>query len=262
MTAEADRITTDLSVQGPGWQLQGRVTVPAGPTSLRLMLPVVQSLANGVVSVAVRRVEGQGGAISCKKGCGACCRQLVPVSAAEAHQLRDLVERLPEPRRSEVRARFAAARRRLEETGVLEHLERRGEWTGDEPERVGLEYFRLGIACPFLDDESCSIHPERPVSCREYLVTTPAECCAQPTEETVRTVPLPARAWVALARCESGAPARGPVPWVPLVLALEWAESHPEPPPTRTGMEWLGTLLEQLTGQKPPDRRGPFLLPS
>jgi hypothetical protein len=75
-------------------------------------------------------------------------------------------------------------------------------------------------------------------------------------------VPLPARVWVALVRIESGSPGPGPVLWVPLVLAPEWAEAHAEPPPGHTGMEWLGTLLEQLTGQKPPDRRGPFVLPS
>jgi Fe-S-cluster containining protein len=36
------------------------------------------------------------------------------------------------------------------------------------------------MPCPFLEDESCSIHPDRPLVCREYLVTSPAELCAGP----------------------------------------------------------------------------------
>ena len=52
-------------------------------------------------------------------------------------------------------------------------------------------YFALGIPCPFLEEESCSIHPDRPLVCREYLVTSPAELCAGPTQEGVTPVPVP-----------------------------------------------------------------------
>ncbi len=48
------------------------------------------------------------------------------------------------------------------------------------PSRSARRYFHLGIACPFLEDESCSIHADRPISCREYLVTSPAVNCADP----------------------------------------------------------------------------------
>ena len=45
--------------------------------------------------------------------------------------------------------------------------------------------------CPFLEEESCSIHPDRPLVCREYLVTSPAELCAGPTQEGVTPVAVP-----------------------------------------------------------------------
>ena len=38
---------------------------------------------------------------------------------------------------------------------------------------LGREYFQLGIPCPFLEEESCSIYHDRPITCREYLVTSP-----------------------------------------------------------------------------------------
>jgi hypothetical protein len=46
------------------------------------------------------------------------------------------------------------------------------------------------------------------------------------------------------------------MPWVPLVLAPEWADNHPEEPSPRPGTEWLREVLERLTGQKIPTPGG------
>ena len=45
-----------------------------------------------------RRGRPRGVRVSCRAGCGACCRQLVPIAEAEARRIRDLVEAMPEPR--------------------------------------------------------------------------------------------------------------------------------------------------------------------
>jgi Fe-S-cluster containining protein len=104
------------------------------------------------------------------------------------------------------------------------------------------------VACPFLEDESCSIHPDRPIACREYLVTSPAENCARPSAETVRMVPLAGTASNAIAHLGEEPPAR--VRWVPLVLALEWAEAHPDEGPARPAPEILQEFFARL-GPKP-----------
>src|SRR5262249_43913345 len=146
--------------------------------------------------------------ISCRKGCGACCRQAVPITTVEARRLRELVDELPEPRRSEVQARFAEARRRLTEAGLLEKLLYPEQWTEGEARTLGVAYFQQAIACPFLESESCSIYHDRPMACREYLVTSPAENCSRPTAEGVRCLPLPFSVWKAVARLDE-APASG-----------------------------------------------------
>jgi hypothetical protein len=91
-------------------------------------------------------------------------------------------------------------------------------------------YFNVGIACPFLDDESCSIHPDRPLACREYLVTSPAENCSHPAEDNLSPVPLPARVAAAVRNADRQLTSDG-TGWVLLALAPDWAASHPEPPP-------------------------------
>jgi Fe-S-cluster containining protein len=234
---------------GP-WHLRAKVSVPAGPTHLRQMLPLVQILSDSMINAVTKDVEQQGASVSCKKGCGACCRQMVPVSAVEARYIGDLVQRLPEPRRSQVRTRFAEALRKLSDNGLLERMLRRDQWSDEEYKAMGREYFHQAIACPFLEDESCSIHPERPVSCREYLVTSPAENCANPTSGGVRTISFPFKMWWGLARFDPLPADTRYVPWVPLILALQWTEEHPDDEPARPGPELLAELFAKLTGKE------------
>jgi Fe-S-cluster containining protein len=186
--------------------------------------------------------------ISCKKGCGACCRQLVPISPVEARHIARLVEHLPKPRQDEIRRRFAEARQKLQAAGLWQRLDERQSWPETQVSDIGLEYFRQRIACPFLEDESCSIHPERPLACREYLVTSPAENCANPTPQSIQWLPLAAKVWVSAARCEP-APDRDQryLNWVPLIQSLDYTASHPEPPAERTGPELVRQVLENMT---------------
>ena len=98
------------------------VEVPAGPVTLEALLPIFQGLASEVARRAAGKAIAAGEAISCRAGCGACCRQAVPVSEAEAHMIAALVEAMPEPRRSEIKARFEAAERKLEETTLASRV--------------------------------------------------------------------------------------------------------------------------------------------
>lgn len=242
----AEIATVKLKATIGGYELKMSVNVPAGPARLDDLVPVLQILSDKVVAVAEHEAQQQGQCVSCRKGCGACCRQLVPISPVEARHIARLVDQLPEPRRSQIVARFAAARRRLEEAGMWARLNNRQTWPKGSSTEVGLEYFRLGIPCPFLEDESCSIHRDRPLTCREYLVTSPAENCANPTSETIRWLPMPAKVWVAAARCEPDAGGGDQFNWVPLVQALDWAPEHPEPAAATSGPALLKQVIQRM----------------
>jgi Fe-S-cluster containining protein len=248
--------TADLRLSIGGEPFHFALTVPTGPARMRDLLPIFRGLAEAVVGVAVREVEKQGKTISCCKGCGACCRQMVPISESEAWALARLVDAMPEPRRSIVRARFAEARRRLDVAGLPEQLAAVPGASGEELRPLGLAYFRLGVACPFLEDESCSIHPDRPVACREYLVTSPAEECARPTPESVRTVPMPAAVGSAVRTLDKQA-SGGRSGWMPLTFALEWAAAHPDEPASRPGTVLVQEFFKRLTGKTVPDVAAP-----
>lgn len=211
------------------------MTVPAGPVAVEDLLPILQGLSSLFAARATARVEAEGRAISCRAGCGACCRQLVPVAPAEARALARLVEALPEPRRATVRARFDDALETLNGLGILDRLDQ----DPDSRRAVGMDYFRAGVACPFLEDEACSIHSDRPLACREYLVTSPPEHCAD-AAYGIETVPLEASPSVALLNADlrDG--------WTPLVLALVQDAQAPPSPRDRPAADILQAVIVSL----------------
>jgi Fe-S-cluster containining protein len=244
--AAAETVTANVKISGPDWDLQTTVSVPQGPTSVREMLPLAQSFSDAVVNAVVTTNEEHGQKISCTKGCGACCRQLVPITETEARHLHAVVEHLPEPRRTTVRARFTDARQRLEKSGDWPQLLHPEEIPLDKKQAFALHYFFQGIPCPFLENESCSIYADRPLVCREYLVTSAVEHCARPTADTIRAVKMPVKVWTALARLDARSATPGKLPWVPLIVAPEWAEAHPDEASPRPGRELLQELFAHI----------------
>lgn len=227
MAAEAHSTATlrlsvgDLRVVHP-------ITVPSGPVPAAEIVPALQGLVNAVVAAAEAGRE-----ISCRKGCGACCRQLVPVSRTEAERLLGVVAALPVERREALAARFAAAEAAIKSGGLHE---RRGRTDRE----LSVAYFALGVPCPFLEEESCSIHPERPLICREYLVTSPAELCSGPEQEGVTPVPVPKVSMAARGLQDEGED------WFPLAMLMDWARTSPRAGQHRTGPEWVQRFLKRI----------------
>lgn len=237
MAAEAHSTATlrlsvgDLKVVHP-------VTVPSAPVTAASVIPALQKLVNAVVETAEAKLADTGRTVSCRKGCGACCRQLVPVSRTEAERLLEVIEAMPPARRAALEARFAAAETAIGAAGLgLVTQEARGD-RSDRDLSVG--YFTLGVPCPFLEEESCSIHPERPLVCREYLVTSAPELCAGPRQEGVTPVPIP-KVSMAARRLQDEHE-----DWFPLALLMAWSRTRPRDGAKRTGPEWVQRFLRRL----------------
>lgn len=232
-----------LSVAGKTVML--RLVAPASVVPPRRVLPVFQRITDAVVSIATRQLEESGKTLSCRVRCGACCRELVPIAAMEAFHLRDVIEAMPDARKASIRERFAAATEKLEAAGVLEDVRRARELAIEDRRTLGDEYRRLQIACPFLEDESCSIYSTRPLACREYLVTSPAENCSGPTDN-IEGVRLPVKVSTVVSSLASESPGISHE-WIPLILALEWTETREEDSPTRPGPEWVDEVIERIS---------------
>lgn len=242
-------ITLEIGVES----VDALLTASLDPAPFESLLPIFQTISDELTRRGIARVEAAGRTLSCRAGCAACCRQPVPLAAAEARHIAALVAALPDDRRTTLTARFAAARATIAAAGistVAADIVALGPAARDD---YGRRYFRLGVACPFLDDENCTIHPQRPLSCREYLVTSPPENCADPTDDTIVGVPLAGRASAAVTARGKEIEGHGTVM---LVDALAWAADHPAPPPEYAGIELALSTIAQLPGPSGPADAG------
>lgn len=103
--------------------------------------------------------------VSCCKGCFSCCMAWVVVGLAEAEYLREQLE----AHQPQVLARLEAeGPKRLARIAQQKHRP-------DFPTR----YFLEANPCPLLTPEgACSVHPQRPLTCRGVLTNLPAHYCA------------------------------------------------------------------------------------
>jgi len=230
-----------------GAPVEMQFNIPAKPVKLRRMLPVFQQLTNKFVEISADAAEKSGTKVSCRKGCGACCRQSVPIAEVEAFKVARLIENLPEPRRSKIKQRFENASRHFRQNGWFEKLQNCPD--DEELKKIALEYFYQGVPCPLLENESCSIHRERPLACREFLVSSPPENCADPSPETVDVIPQPVKPSNTLRRI-GHIRKFGKINFMPLVFALDWVENNSEDFPEKTGDEWMADFFGDLTGKE------------
>jgi Fe-S-cluster containining protein len=256
MSPRDDSNTANIHLQMLGAECIVEVAIPPGNQPVRALLPAARELTHQITGRAVAATQQQGRAVSCRAGCGACCRQLVAISLTEAQSLADAVAAMPSERQAVIRQRFAEAIRRLEAADLLDPSEPPGnrhlihpasDETGAATPPVAQRYFRQQIACPFLEDESCGIYADRPLVCREYLVTSPAADCAKLYELPIARIEVPVHmtdAMVQLTHTVAQAPAEA----IPLVLSLEWAEAHAGQLDRQTlpGLELLQSLVTEV----------------
>lgn len=240
----------EVSVKTPAGLLTTPVEVPTGFVPVTAIVPLMRRLGEQAQALEERKAKAAGEAISCKKGCAACCRMLVPVSAPEAFALRDIIAKLPEERRQAMVMKVATARARLERAGLLARLteiaETGRQLSDRDMEPINRDYYALRMPCPFLENEVCSIYEDRPAACRELQVTSAAEFCQDMVNNPVRPLPVPVRISTVLGLLWSDL-SGGPARLIPLPVALEWAERHaPEGAGTWKGPSLFENALDKV----------------
>ncbi len=239
-TSPAERF--EVALNTPAGQLMTGVEVPTGFVPITSIVPLTRRLGEEMAALEERLVREKGLAISCRMGCAACCRMLVPLSPPEAFALRNYVNQLPPERRDRLTRQLAEIRRTLTDNGLLGRLNAVAETAQPIPdhelEPINRAYYALRVPCPFLENEMCSIYEARPAACRELLVTSPAELCQDLANNPVTPIPISARIGTVLGLLWSGL-TDTPPRLIPLPVALDWADRH-EQESKRT---WPGSML-------------------
>lgn len=236
----------EVALNTPAGRLTTAIDVPTGFIPITAIVPVTRRLGEEAAELEVQQAIEAGRTISCRKGCAACCRMLVPLSAPEAFALREYVEQLPPDRRTLLLNHLSDTKDRLKREGLWERLNDVAETfkpvSDEELDPINQSYYALRIPCPYLENELCSIYEARPAACRELLVTSPAELCQDLVHNPI--VPLPVSMRISsILGLVWGTLTSTPPRLIPLPMALEWAEQHEE----EARRTWPGSsLLDQM----------------
>jgi Fe-S-cluster containining protein len=235
-----------LTVQGASLEMSARL--PEGLVQPAVLLPVLRDLSESMAELAVRRAAQRGEKPSCREGCCACCYHPVPIAPTEARMLAEWLEAQPEEKRSALRARFRDVAARLEETGIAQTLrESSGRPERDAIGALAVKYFALAIPCPFLEEGRCAIYATRPLRCREYMVSSPAEFCSHPESKEIAGIEPAVRLSRILGRWDASGDEQSPE-LILLTMLDEWVAKHPaaEDRAHRTSPEMLQEFLRKF----------------
>jgi Fe-S-cluster containining protein len=198
---------------------------------LTALVPEAFKLADRIARNGVEREAKLGSTVSCIKGCAACCSWLVRVSIPEALYLYERILECEKYRRDKILGEFLKAREILKENGIAEKINRDlirepGDIFYDHRlHLLSRRYLGLRITCPFLEEKTCSIYSWRPITCRQYYVTSPTTQCINPFEKNVRRVSLDFNVADMLAEVAAEL-LNQPMRMIALPLAVDWAAKH------------------------------------
>ncbi len=217
----------EVDFKTPLGSIRGQVAIEDEPMRLAELVPTALELTNNLANRAARREEKSGRKITCCAGCGACCCQLVMVSLPEAFYIADMIETLDENFRKDLHRRFDRVVAELERHQMIDELMNPRLHESGTNFPIVQQYFDLKLPCPFLIEESCAIHPNRPVPCRDYNVTSDAVLCADPYHNEISKVPMPVALTIPLAQIAAFL-TRSKLHLIPLVLVPRWVSTNTE----------------------------------
>lgn len=221
----AESISLDFDILGG--TVHFRISVARGQARLSDIAPLARRLSTKLALVVLERLGEKGEFVPCRKGCSTCCSYLIPLSVPEVFRFREEVLAMPaEQGRAVLRLCLDTAERILEvgpgefdTSGLAETDEQ------IEINRVGRWYGGLEAACPLVSDGLCTLYEQRPIVCREHIVTGSALLCQAERTDKSHVVAMPVSVVQALGELAAELE-QSDIEAVMLPLALPWAEEH------------------------------------
>ena len=239
----------EIALNTSAGQITTAVEVPTGFVPVTAIVPLIRRFGEEAQALEVAHSTDASKTPSCHKGCAACCRMLVPLSAPEAFALGEWVRSRPTDQQERIVARLVEAKTQLLSQGLWERLSELcnapEQPKDDVLEVMNREYYALRLPCPFLEEEVCTIYEARPAACRELLVSSPPERCDDLINNSVDPISAPLLVSTVLGLLWQEL-TKSPTRLIPLPVALDWAKGHEqENQQTWRGVELLDRALDK-----------------
>lgn len=216
------------------------IAVADRQATLADIVPLARKLATKLALVVLDKLKNEGKIVPCRKGCSACCSYLTPLSVPEVFCLRQEVLAMPADQgRTVLKSCLETAKKILEnwpgkfETNELTKINGQSRHSDISRWYAGLE-----LLCPLSSDGLCTAYQQRPIACREHLVTGSVLSCNAKKTDELQVVQTPVSILEALAQLTAELE-QSTVEAVMLPLALPWAQENLE----RANQTWPAVMM-------------------
>ena len=211
-----------------GQPVHFRVGVADGPARLADIVPLARTISTKLALTVLDSLSKNGQSVSCHKGCSACCHYLIPLSVPEVLRLREEVLSMSAAASGRIlQSCLDTAERILDRRLRTSYVERFSQSGQPRLSQVSKWYGGLRLACPFLSDGLCTLYEQRPIACREHIVTSSPRTCEIEATNEPEVVRMPVSVLDALGQLAADLE-QSDVEAVMLPLALPWAQSNLE----------------------------------
>jgi Fe-S-cluster containining protein len=202
-----------------------RICIGAENKSAKLsdLVPLARLLSTKIISITRQHITNNGDIIACRPCCSQCCRHLVPLAIPEVMAMAQSERAFPEE------SCLLTARSILELTPkhFIEEFTKTESKICAKLKDISDWYSQINLPCPFLLNRLCTIYEQRPIACREHLVTGSASKCKANSTNQAQPVQIPISILEALAQLTSELE-QTTIEAIILPFAVVWCRENPE----------------------------------
>jgi len=221
---DTEIISFELDVGGK--TVQFRIDVAAKQATLADIVPLARRLSTKLAILFLERLRENGQSIPCCKGCSACCSYLIPLSVPEVFRLREELLAMPPSKSSRIlKSCVIAAKRILQKSPEDLDANKLTKNNLTQTDEISKWYASLKLTCPFLSDSLCVLYEQRPLACREHIVTGSNFFCQSDHRDEPNVVPMPVSVLDALGQLTAELEDLN-IEAVMLPLAFAWAQDN------------------------------------
>ena len=223
-TPALEIISLDIDILGKATHLN--IGVADKQARLADIVPLARTISTKLAIAVLGRLKENGQFVPCRKGCSTCCNYLIPLSVPEVFCLREeLLAMQTDDNGMGLRYCLDTAERILDnfpQTFCSEDFcsnDQSSIW------QINKWYAGLELACPFLSEGLCSLYEQRPLACREHIVTDLAFLCEANHKDKPNVVQMPVSILEALGLLAAELE-QSDVDAIMLPFAFAWAEDN------------------------------------
>ena len=151
-----------------------RINASSKQATLSDIVPLARTISSKLAIAFLDVLGEEGQTVACCKGCSTCCNYLIPLSVPEAFRLRQDLLLQSEGELNRILQSCLDTTQSMLDIRPPIFSSKNDQSPVDQ---ISKRYSGFKLACPFLSDGLCVSYEQRPLACREHIVTGSSIFC-------------------------------------------------------------------------------------